>query len=90
MRACRIDAFPLVTFPHTGPRDGLRTRERRNEAAGDTGRPHLAVDHSAWQPTPLYDLVRLPARALDAEAAQRAFYLGYTRSYPVEVLARKR
>ena len=59
-------------------------------ATSDTRRPHPAVNHSPCRRTALYDLVRLPARALDAEAAQRAFYLGYTRSYPVEVLARKR
>jgi pimeloyl-ACP methyl ester carboxylesterase len=37
----------------------------------------------------LADLVRLPTRALDTEAAQRTFDFGDTRSYPLEVLTRE-
>ena len=40
----------------------------------------LSEDH------PLYDPVCLATCALDTESAQRAFDLGYTCSYPVEVV----
>jgi len=43
---------------------------------------------SRWRHA-LADLVRLPTRALDTEAAQRTFDFGDTRSYPLEILTRE-